>query len=616
MLDPGSVLGKRYEIIGEIGSGGMAIVYKAKDYTLRRMVAIKVLKKEYAEDEAVVSKFRKEALSAGGLTHPNIVAVYDLGQEYTIDYIVMEYIDGITLKEYIKRRDVMSSEEVIKIAIKIAEALKVAHANGIIHRDIKPQNIMVTPQGDVKVTDFGIAKAATSSTITSQGEALGSVHYFSPEQARGSFVDSRSDLYSLGITMYEMVTKKLPFTGETPVAVAMKQLHDPMPNPQNINPQTWPGLRDIILKLTQKRPELRYQTAEDLIQDMKRLYKNPSYRISIAPEEPMRTDYGSRRPPSRSREEQERERQALIAQREERRRQQKRRKNMIITSGILGILLLVLLIFLLKMLLSESSGENEESSKWSESSLAQEESSEADSQADSLAESSQDVDMPSYIKMPSVTGKSYEDAKAELNSQGIHFEVKEEYHEEVEVGYIISQEPEAGTELTDGVSVVLSVSQGKKQNLVRVPNITKRPKEDAKQLLEEVGLELGSVTSDYNSTYPEGYVINQGTAADSLVEEGTKIDVTVSRGSGESSMASSGGGTITITQPFSKEDEKGTLVVQAYDSQNKASKIYDNEVTYGFFQLVGTLKVNYPAGTTKIEVFMDGNLILSENVNG
>ena len=279
MLDPGIVLSKRYEILGEIGAGGMAHVYKAKDYKLRRMVALKVLKHEYYQDEAVLSKFKKEALAAGGLTHPNIVAVYDLGQEFNIDYIVMEYVDGLTLKEYIRRRDVMGSEEVLKISIKIAEALKAAHANGIVHRDIKPQNIMVTQQGDVKVTDFGIAKAATSSTITQQGEALGSVHYFSPEQARGSFVDARSDLYSLGITMYEMITKQLPFAGDSPVAVAMKHLHDPLPEPQKMAPQIWPGLRDIIVKLTQKRPELRYQNAEELILDMKRVYKNPGFRI-------------------------------------------------------------------------------------------------------------------------------------------------------------------------------------------------------------------------------------------------------------------------------------------------------------------------------------------------
>ncbi len=259
MLEAGRVLGRRYEILEEIGSGGMAIVYKARDYKLSRLVAIKVLKQEFALDETILNKFKKEALAAGSLTHPNIVAVYDLGHEIGCDYIVMEYIDGITLKEYIKRRDMLSSEEVVKIAIKIAEALKVAHAGGIIHRDIKPQNIMVTPSGDVKVTDFGIAKAATQTTVTATGETLGSVHYLSPEQARGGEVDIRSDLYSLGITMYEMATKELPFTAETPVAVAMKQIHENFPDPAAKAPQLWPGLRDIILKLTQKLPEWRYQ---------------------------------------------------------------------------------------------------------------------------------------------------------------------------------------------------------------------------------------------------------------------------------------------------------------------------------------------------------------------
>ena len=268
MLEPGRVLGRRYEIIQEIGSGGMANVYKARDNKLNRLVAIKVLKQEMALDDTIHEKFRKEALAAGSLNHPNIVSVYDMGHELGSDYIVMELIEGITLKEYIKRRDTMSCEEVLKISIKIADALKAAHQNGIIHRDIKPQNIMVTPQGDVKVTDFGIAKAATSGTATATGETLGSVHYLSPEQARGAEVDARSDLYSLGITMYEMATKELPFVADTPVAVAMMQLHDPFPNPMTKAPHLWDGLCDIIIKLTQKKPELRYQSADALIIDM------------------------------------------------------------------------------------------------------------------------------------------------------------------------------------------------------------------------------------------------------------------------------------------------------------------------------------------------------------
>ena len=615
MIDPGIVLSKRYEILGEIGAGGMAHVYKAKDYKLRRMVALKVLKHEYYQDEAVLSKFKKEALAAGGLTHPNIVAVYDLGQEYNIDYIVMEYIDGLTLKEYIKRRDMMGSEEVLKIAIKIAEALKAAHANGIIHRDIKPQNIMVTQQGDVKVTDFGIAKAATSSTITQQGEALGSVHYFSPEQARGSFVDARSDLYSLGITMYEMITKQLPFTGDTPVAVAMKHLHDPLPEPQKMAPQIWPGLRDIIVKLTQKRPELRYQSAEELILDMKRVYKNPGFRIRpVQPKDvPVRNEYGAtRRPPVKSREEQERERQILIAQREERMRQQKRRKNLIIACGAMGILLLVLLVFLMKAILSGDT-ENNESSK--PNSVVTEEQNSSYMESEASENSSEEESSVVYPKMPTVKGMYYRDAQSILKDMKIQFETVEEYDSEVEAGYIIMQEPTAETEVTDNVKVVLHISMGAEQKLVKVPDVTNMTLDEAETLLNENGLELGEVSSDFSSVYEEGIVINQGTVEESEVLEGTQIDVTVSLGEEESSEVKKGG-TITITSPFTKEDEKGNMVVQAYDEQNKAMKIHDTEVSYNLFRTSGgAIKVNYPAGTTKVEVFLDGKLIMSETVN-
>lgn len=615
MIDPGIVLSKRYEILGEIGAGGMAHVYKAKDYKLRRMVALKVLKHEYYQDEAVLSKFKKEALAAGGLTHPNIVAVYDLGQEYNIDYIVMEYIDGLTLKEYIKRRDVMGSEEVLKIAIKIAEALKAAHANGIIHRDIKPQNIMVTQQGDVKVTDFGIAKAATSSTITQRGEALGSVHYFSPEQARGSFVDARSDLYSLGITMYEMVTKQLPFTGDSPVAVAMKHLHDPLPEPQKMAPQIWPGLRDIIVKLTQKRPELRYQSAEELILDMKRVYKNPGFRIRpVQPKEvPVRNEYGaSRRPPVKSREEQERERQILIAQREERMRQQKRRKNLIIACGAMGIVLLVLLVFLMKAILAGDTEKNEDSVS---NSIVTEQQNSSESNDETSEDFIEEESSVVYPKMPTVKGMYYRDAQNMLKDMKIQYETVEEYDSEVDAGYIIMQEPSAETEITENVKVVLHISKGAEQKLVKVPNVTNMPLDEAEALLNENGLELGEVSSDFSSVYEEGYVINQGTVKDKEVLEGTEIDVTVSLGEEESSEVKKGG-TITITSPFTKEDEKGNMVVQAYDEQNKAVKIHDTEVSYNLFKTSGgAIKVNYPAGTTKVEVFLNGKLIMSETVN-
>ena len=613
MLDPGIVLSKRYEILGEIGAGGMAHVYKAKDYKLRRMVALKVLKHEYYQDEAVLSKFKKEALAAGGLTHPNIVAVYDLGQEYNIDYIVMEYVDGLTLKEYIRRRDVMGSEEVLKISIKIAEALKAAHSNGIVHRDIKPQNIMVTQQGDVKVTDFGIAKAATSSTVTQQGEALGSVHYFSPEQARGSYVDARSDLYSLGITMYEMITKQLPFTGDSPVAVAMKHLHDPLPEPQKMAPQIWPGLRDIIVKLTQKRPELRYQSAEELILDMRRVYKNPAFRIrpTQLKEVPTRNEYGgSRRPPVKTREEQEKERQILIAQREERMRQQKRRKNLIIACGIMGIVLLVLLIFLMKAILSGDTGENSSLMESSSGGQVQEENNVVEEDFENQESATVSV------LMPKVEGMYYRDAQELLKECGIVYRTEEKYDSEVEAGYIVTQEPAVETEISEETEAVIYISMGAEQKFVKVPDITDMPQEEAEALLEENGLVVGEVSTAYSSVHQEGYVINQGTAKEDEVLEGTEIDFTVSLGEEESSVSNKKGGSITITSPFTKEGEKGRLVLQVYDEQNKAQKEFDNEVSYSLFvSQGGALTLDYPEGTVKIEVFLDGKLIMSETVD-
>ena len=353
MLEPGRVLGRRYEIIQEIGSGGMANVYKARDNKLNRLVAIKVLKQEMALDDTIHEKFRKEALAAGSLNHPNIVSVYDMGHELGSDYIVMELIEGITLKEYIKRRDTMSCEEVLKISIKIADALKAAHQNGIIHRDIKPQNIMVTPQGDVKVTDFGIAKAATSGTATATGETLGSVHYLSPEQARGAEVDARSDLYSLGITMYEMATKELPFVADTPVAVAMMQLHDPFPNPMTKAPHLWDGLCDIIIKLTQKKPELRYQSADALIIDMKRLYRNHNYRISAGVPVMMidKTDPNAAKLAAIEKQRHEARKEQLMREREERAKEKKRKRNWIVTVICLSVLLVILLAILVTALL-------------------------------------------------------------------------------------------------------------------------------------------------------------------------------------------------------------------------------------------------------------------------
>lgn len=273
MIKLGMLIGDRYEILDKIGTGGMSDVYKAKDQKLNRFVAVKVLKQEFSENKNFVSKFRVEAQAAAGLMHPNIVNVYDVGEEDGIHYIVMELVEGITLKKYIEKKVMLTTKEAISIAIQVAMGIEAAHNNHIIHRDIKPQNIIISKEGKVKVTDFGIAKAASSNTITSN--VMGSVHYTSPEQARGGFSDAKSDIYSMGITFFEMLTGRVPFNGDTTVAIAIKHIQDEMPTPREFVPEIPVSVEKIVLKCTQKSPDRRYQSMEEMIHDLKRSLINP-----------------------------------------------------------------------------------------------------------------------------------------------------------------------------------------------------------------------------------------------------------------------------------------------------------------------------------------------------
>ena len=276
MLELGTMLSGRYEVLKRVGSGGMADVYMAKDHKLNRNVAVKVLKSEYVEDEKFLKKFETEAQAVARLSHPNIVNIYDVGIEDGINYIVMELAEGITLKEYIRKKGYLSPKETVEISTQIASAISHAHKNHIIHRDIKPQNILVSDTGIIKVTDFGIAKATSSNTVTSTATAMGSVHYISPEQAKGRFCDEKSDIYSLGITMYEMVTGHVPFDHENGVTIALMHLQNEITPPSQIRDGIPDSLEKIILKCTMKKPEERYQTADDLIADLRLVFEDTS----------------------------------------------------------------------------------------------------------------------------------------------------------------------------------------------------------------------------------------------------------------------------------------------------------------------------------------------------
>ena len=282
MIKPGIFISDRYEIIEKVGTGGMADVYKAKCHRLNRNVAIKVLKPEYSDDQTFVSKFRGEAQSAAGLSHPNIVNVYDVGDDGNLHYIVMELVEGITLKSFIERKGKLEIKEAVGIAIQIAQGMEAAHANHIIHRDIKPQNIIISREGKVKVTDFGIAKAASPNTITSN--AMGSVHYISPEQARGGYSDEKSDIYSLGVTLYEMLIGKVPFEGDNAVSVALLHIQGEATPLRQLDPTIPPSLDKIVQKCMQKKPERRYLSASEFIQDLKRSLANPNGEfVKMAP---------------------------------------------------------------------------------------------------------------------------------------------------------------------------------------------------------------------------------------------------------------------------------------------------------------------------------------------
>ena len=272
----GKTLGNRYEVLEKVGNGGMATVYRAKDKTLGRNVAIKVLKEEYANDQEFIKRFQIEAQSAASLSHPNIVSIYDVSNDEDIHYIVMELIEGKTLKDVIKNQGKLDWRESVEIASQIASGLSTAHKNHIIHRDIKPHNIIMTKDGLAKITDFGIAKAATSSTINANSSSMGSVHYFSPEHARGGYTDEKSDIYSLGIVLYEMVTGKLPFDGDSPVSIAMKHLKEPPVEPIELVPEIPKGLNDIILKALQKEVSSRYSNAQEMYNELQSILKDPN----------------------------------------------------------------------------------------------------------------------------------------------------------------------------------------------------------------------------------------------------------------------------------------------------------------------------------------------------
>lgn len=494
MILEGKVLGNRYEIIEKVGNGGMATVYKAEDKVLKRNVAVKILRDEFTTDEEFIKRFEIEAQSAARLVHPNIVSIFDVGVEENLYYIVMELIQGKTLKEIIiEERGPLPWKWSVNVAIQIASALEMAHKNNIIHRDIKPHNIIITEDGIAKVTDFGIAKAVSNSTITAFGTTIGSVHYFSPEHARGGFTDAKSDLYSLGVVMYEMVTGKVPFDADTPVSVALKHMQEDPEEPIELNPNLPGAVNKIIMKALKKDTTLRYQTASEMLSDLRRALKNPDGEFvddreydETAKTQKINTDlYGNIEEDSKAK--------------NKKGKKEGRFKKFIKEHKALSIVIGLVLLFALSL-------------------------------GGTLA--FLNLTNPPEVELPNLVGMSKEEAQKEAENLKLKFEIKEEeFNKEVPEGYIISQDPKyiEKYNVKEGSTITVVVSKG--QEKTKVPNVKGKSQEEALQLLEEANLKA-EIIEETSKTVKEGYVISQETEPDEELFAGDTVKIHISKGTG------------------------------------------------------------------------------------
>ena len=541
MLTEGMYIADRYEILGKVGAGGMSDVYKAKDLTLGRFVAIKVLKAEFSEDINFVTKFRSEAQAAAGLEHPNIVNIYDVGSENGLHYIVMEYVEGITLKTYIEKKGQLSFKEAVSIAIQVGRGIEAAHNKNIVHRDIKPQNIMISTEGKVKVTDFGIARAATSNTISS--DVMGSVHYSSPEQARNGFVDGKSDIYSLGIVMYEMVTGRVPFDGDTTVAVAIQHLQEEIVPPSVYAPNLPISMEKIILKCTQKNPDRRYASMTALLADLRKALISPNedfvVMVPLANQDKTRVigaddlnqikkqtanvyiDPASIKIQEPVVDDDDEDDDDDIED-EDGDINPKMEKAITIMGIAAGVVIIIIIIYLCITL---AGGMKSNKNNSSNTETTKTETQTGDSQSTQIKDG---------VVVPSLTGKTMDQAKQELNGTGLGIkQVGTASSDTVEKGQIISQDPQDGktVEKNTTIEVIISSgSAGNSENAVDIPNVVGQSETDASAALTAKGFNVTKTTS-YSSSVAEGYVISQTPNGDTQGKEGDTITLEISLGS-------------------------------------------------------------------------------------
>ena len=589
MLVPGSYVINRYEIIAKIGSGGMADVYKAKDHVLNRLVAIKVLKQEYSTDATFVKKFRVEAQSAAGLSHPNIVSVYDVGEDDGVYFIVMELVQGITLKNYIDMKGKLDIREALNISVQIASGLSAAHENRIIHRDIKPQNIIMSRDGKVKVTDFGIAKVADSTTVTTT--AAGTVHYISPEQARGGYSDERSDIYSLGITMYEMVTGRVPFEGETNVAVALMHIQSEMVPPRKLEPSIPVSFEKIILKCTQKKPERRYASAKELIADLRKVLTHPDGEYVVIPGAVPEgrtivmkdNDIDSLKTASLHHslsdvteetlngmtEEDEEPVQKPVQKPDFRKRPAKKSdpeedddfdndeedddevnpalNKVMMVLGIGGFIILAVIIF---FIIGHAAG-------FFGGSHNKKESDTQSVSTESVSETASTSSNAEVVIVPDLSNKTETEAKAALKKLRLGVSVQKGSSDDVPEGQVYDQSPAAGVKTDVHTQVTIYISTGKET--FKLDDVTGMDYDQAQSQLENDGLKVSLEFEDSDSV-DKNEVIRTSPEAGSQVAEGDTVTI----------VASKGKETKYVTVPY----------VIGYDLDTAISMIKDAGLTY------------------------------------
>ena len=592
-----NVLAGRYELIEKIGDGGMAIVYKAKDRLLKRFIAVKILKPEFVQDIKFVENFRKESHAAASLSHPNIVSIYDVGQEGNINYIVMELVSGKTLNELIKEEAPMDYRKAADIAKQVAAGLSAAHKKGIVHRDVKPHNILMTEDGIAKITDFGIAKAVTNTTIVDSGKdnVMGSVHYFSPEQAKGANVDEKSDIYSLGIVLYEMLTGKVPFDGDNPVTIALMQINEPVTPPSVFNHNVPPGLERIVMKAVEKQPKDRFASADEMIEALdkmevvNRVVGDSVYDGAEELNEAY-DSYDNYDTYSFGREELNKE--AGRNKKSKGKGSKNKKKIAIIAAAVIVALAAVVGIGFATGLFDKKDievpdfrgmtieeaedkaedlgievkiGKYEFSTEYEQDQIMDQDPNHGEmvAKGDTVT-----VDISKGGErgvIPNLIGKSEEDAKKMIEDYGFELGTVKEKESHEEKGTVIEQDPSAGSEGKQGDTINITISDGSGKEMGEVPYVLGMSEDEARAAIEEAGFKVGDVSEGVSSAYDNGQVMWQEYNGGTSLEKGTAIDIKISGGQTSTQMIEipldqAENDTVNVT--VAVVDESGTVVSQ------------------------------------------------------